>query len=257
MKTTKIQSMDKKPLNLKIFILIFSFSLYLLMEAALTPAYIYICSDITLSSGIVPYLMEALMRIIEIFAFSVCYSAVIFSAINIGAKSTSAICGIYISACLFRRTLSLGISYLSYGFIDNSDIFNISLYLAFEIFQLLIVTLICFVIIKRKSSIYANEKEQDLPCSSALFSCKSKDCTRFSCMRISALLVGIMLALVNIFIRIFYDISYGAPDSISEVLVMIAYYLSDVLCGIILYVLTLLNLSKIANSYKNSREQSL
>ena len=54
-----------------------------------------------------------------------------------------------------------------------------------------------------------------------------------------ALMLGILLSAVKIFDRILFDIGYGAPKDFGEVLVMIVYYSSDILLGVIFYVFSM------------------
>jgi hypothetical protein len=56
----------------------------------------------------------------------------------------------------------------------------------------------------------------------------------------ASLLTGILLASIKVLTRVIYDIGYGAPTSILDLLRMIVYYLSDVLICVIIYLASLL-----------------
>jgi hypothetical protein len=52
--------------------------------------------------------------------------------------------------------------------------------------------------------------------------------------------VGILLASIKIITRIIYDIGYGAPINVLDLLRMMVFYLSDVLICAVTYLLSLL-----------------
>ena len=54
-------------------------------------------------------------------------------------------------------------------------------------------------------------------------------------LHVSALFSGAMISVVNVLQRIVYDVFYGAPMDLSDLLIMIAYYLIDILLGLVIY----------------------
>jgi hypothetical protein len=66
----------------------------------------------------------------------------------------------------------------------------------------------------------------------------------------SALAGGIMLSGINVAMRIYRDINYGAPADIAEALIMAVYYLSDVLVLVVFYALSWFTLSKMVSKYR-------
>ncbi len=209
-----------------------------LMELLITPAYIYLSTDITVSVTILPDLTELLLKLIEIFTFAVCYSLIIYTATAEKNKGLISLCAVYAAATLLRRLVSLGISFLSYGYIDGSDIFNISVYIAFELLQLTFVAAISSGISKKYNTVRTEKEKAALKLGGSTDSFKIKFDKVFSKdnpLQRSALAAGIMLAAVNVAMRIFYDISYGLPSDLSEILIMVAYYLSDILAALIFY----------------------
>lgn len=217
------------------------------MELVLTPLYIYLYSDITVSVTVLPNIAEIILELAEIFTFAVCYSLVIYCAVVKGGMSVVSLCSVYVLSTLIRRAVSLGISYLSYGFVEKSDIFNVSVYLAFEIIQITVVALIASLVGQKHRGLIA-EKEKAariIGDSSAIPKIEFKKIfSKENPLLVCALASGIMLSAVNVGMRIFYDISYGAPSGIDEILTMIVYYLSDVLTAVIFYALSWIILSK-------------
>ena len=64
--------------------------------------------------------------------------------------------------------------------------------------------------------------------------------TKYNPLQISALKMSLLILAVRLLTRILNDVTYGAPTSFGEVLVMIVYYLSDLLYALVAYVIALL-----------------
>lgn len=223
------QNANKKT-SIAAFLCIFCAAAFLLIELALTPLYVYVCTDITVSSTPLSFVFDILLKLADIFTFAVCYSVIIYGAVALGTKKAASLFGIYVASTLIRRLLSLGVSFISYGFVDGNDVFNVSVYFSLEIIQALAVLLI---------SILVSRKEWNEPLEF------TKAFSKNSPLQVSMLASAAVVSAVKILMRVYYDINYGAPDRISEVLVMIAYYLSDVLVGAVFYVLAWFTVSAI------------
>ena len=66
----------------------------------------------------------------------------------------------------------------------------------------------------------------------------------------SAMKMSILILVMKIISRILNDISIGAPHSFGEVMVMILYYLSDVLYGIVAYIIALITFNVVYDKLK-------
>lgn len=252
MKKTEAQTEKIYRFKPKTAMAIFCAAAFAFMELLITPAYIYLSSDITVSVTVLPNLTELLLKLIEIFTFAVCYSLIIYTAAAEKSKDLISLCAVYASATLLRRLASLGISFLSYGYIDGSDIFNVSVYLAFELLQLTFVAAVSSAISKRYNTARAEKEKAALKLGGSVNGFKIKFDSVFSKdnpLQRSALAAGIMLAAVNVAMRIFYDVSYGLPSDFSEVLIMAAYYLSDILVAFIFYAISWCVLRRVTEKY--------
>ena len=241
---------NKKPRSFRprLTLAVFCAVAFSVMELALTPLYIYMYSDITVSVTVLPNLVELVLKLAEIFTFAVCYSLVIYCAVTRGRRHAASLCGIYASATVIRRLASLGISYASYGYVDSSDIFNVSVYIVLELLQITAVTLIALRVGKKYNALRDEELRAARRVGDSSDIRKLKFTRVFSKenpLLVCALASGIILAVINIAMRIFYDISYGAPSGIDEVFIMSAYYLSDILTAVIFYTLSHIILSRI------------
>ena len=205
--------------------------MYILTQLVLTPIYTVVLSNRVYQTTFLPYLLKLSLSLAEVLTFGLCYSVLIYTTVTRRYRTAFAVCGIYIAASVIRRIAALGVSFFMYGFVDTRDIFNVSLPVAIEAIQIFIVFWITYLSCRSyKQALSAliakrgNAGGLDKPG----FESKSP-------LFIGSLASAIMLATVNVSMRIYSDIGYGAPADLSEILVMIAYYLFDILLGVILY----------------------
>lgn len=221
-----------------IIMALFCAAAFSLMELILTPAYIAAYSDITVSVTLLPNLIDILLKLAEIFTFAVCYSLIAYSAVFSKRRSTVTLCLVYAAATLARRAVSLLITYAVSGGVDSYDIMNVSIYLVFELTEITVVAVIASVISARHSQ-ELNEKKKAARIVGTAIADESTEFSKIyskgNPLQRILLLSGVMLILVNVGMRVFYDISYGAPSGAAEVFLMAAYYLSDVLKGVVFY----------------------
>jgi hypothetical protein len=64
-------------------------------------------------------------------------------------------------------------------------------------------------------------------------------------LRFSALLVALLMGVIRIIGRVIYDIGYGAPTDLIDILWMILYYSLDVFIGVACYFVLLYILRKL------------
>lgn len=229
--------------------------MYIFTQLILTPVYMLIVSDRVYQATLLPYIMDIVMSLAEIFTFGVCYSIVIYSAVMRRTRTAAAVCGIYVAASVLRRGAALGVSFMMYKFIDKRDIFNVSLPIIIETVQVFTVFLATYLAARRYRQaliLYSARRgdvgQLDIIEMNSVFDRKNP-------LLVGTLTSAVMLIIVNVSMRIYSDIGYGAPAGISEVLVMIAYYLSDILVGVILYTVCWFTISKLTARYGNRISQ--
>ena len=238
----KNNTMQNQKFPIEAFLCVFCAASFLLIELALTPLYIYVCSDITTSATPIPYVLDIILKLADVTVFAVCYSIIIYGAISLEKKKAMSFFGVYVAATLIRRLLSLGASYLSNGFIDENDIFNVCVYFSLELVQVLAVLVISLIISKKHLLGDVSAQSCEL----------SKAFDKRNPLQISMLSAAIVISAIKILMRIYYDISFGAPDGIDEIFVMLAYYLSDVLVGVVFYVISYFFVSYLQRKYKKT-----
>ena len=232
--------------------------IFSLVTFLLTPVYVYVASDIVTSVTVIPDILEILLDLADIAAFAVCYSLIIYSATLRPSSVTYKLCGIYIASSLIRRAASLLITYLYDGYIFSDDIFSVLLYFLLETVQVAAVAMIASSVAK-KYYIRSAQIKKAARITGDFLKAENIDFDRVYAygnpLLNSALKVGIILSAIKIISRVIYDISYGAPSGIAEVLTMTVYYLSDIFVCVIFYALAWLILSKLYANDSSLKDQ--
>lgn len=248
----------KEKKTFSVFMLLFCLLPTLIDTLLITPLYATLSSDVAFSGGILTIALYYLKDIINIFAFASAYAIIIFGVFFMGRRSARLVILIYSLIYLAQIPLKLLVNVFVYGSLGSSeeilvDIIYLSFYFALYMLQLLAVYFFAvtdtdkhlrYVSIKRKKDAKRRDGE------SAPILPISKLFDRFNPIQRSALKMSILVFAVRIISRFLNDISYGAPTSFGEVLVMIVYYVSDIIWGIIAYVSALLIFSVLYDRLK-------
>jgi len=72
----------------------------------------------------------------------------------------------------------------------------------------------------------------------------------------SAIKMSLMILIMRLFSRILNDISYGAPKSFGEVMIMVLYYASDILYGVVAYVIALITFNAVYDKLKITEKET-
>lgn len=195
--------------------------LYFVYGAVLTPLYIKVCSDVIYLESFLPDIFEILLEFFQLLIWVHLFSNMLFS---IKRKKLSGFFSISVILTFFRYFLPSIVTLVKGSALDPTGIFDALIYFGADMVMLFIV----FVIV--------------------LFN-RNKNGRKF--LRFGAVVPAILLSVSKIAMRIIFDIFYGAPQSISEISIMIAYYFSDVLYGVIAFFLILFA-SKLLVKEKNS-----
>ncbi len=241
---------DNKSFKLNIFVLISLTVMFALNTFVLEPIFVFLDSDVTINA-IFTKIIETLLNLSEDIIFAICYASVIYAAVVKGTKKAVGVFGIYCVACAVRRLCVLGITYLTYSNIDYDDIASIFTALIYECLLALVIMLVSIFVGKRYQA-YTLQKKKAAKVTGGCVSDAHKDFTRaFSNknpLHICALISGVILSAIRLSMRLVSDIRYnkvyGAPSSVGEILIVIVYYLSDILVCAIVYALSWLLFTK-------------
>ena len=148
-----------------------------------------------------------------------------------------------------------------YGTIGDSmqitiDVIYLSVYFLLEMLQLLIVYgfakfdsdryKLYVSSLDNKKNVGTEEQKNILPF--------SKFVDRYNPLLRSALKTGLLILGLKLFTRVINDITYGAPSSLGEVLLMAVYYVSDIIYGAVAYTIIVLTMTLIYEKLKKKDE---
>lgn len=181
--------------------------LYLIYNAVLSPIYISICSNVVWLESKLPYLLEILLELCQLFIWVHLISSMIYA---VKRRKTVFFMVSTVVLTLARYLYSPILNIAKGSPLDFMEIFDSLIYFGADMLILAIVFIA--VLIK-----------------------KNKDSSGY--LHFGSLLSAILISASKISSRIIFDIYYGAPQSTSEIIIMILYYFSDVLYGAAVYFL--------------------
>ena len=217
--------------------------------AVITPLYVSLESNVAFSGSILTMVIYYLKDIFSIIAFASSYAIIIFSVFFISKKAARFIIILYGIIFFVQIPLKILMNAVIYGSLGTlweitMDIIYLLLYFALNMIQLLLVYFFATTdtgkYLRRAELSRSRKKNKGKaqPLSCVLPLCKFLDFS--NPLQSSAFKMGALMFALKVFSRILNDISYGAPASFGEVLVMAAYYLSDLLYGVVAYLIALL-----------------
>jgi hypothetical protein len=225
-------------------LIISSAVLYSLYCFILAPIYTYICSDIVFSVTIVPEILSFILDIVDIIAYAVCFSIIIYSVYRFDLKPSVRIIVTVCAALFLKYTANFIMTIVVDGALNLNDITSIVIYFVLDVIWLTAITLISNRIIAK------HKKKRDVTNKAAVsISAKLDDSYNVfpfkklfdlsNPLQTSALVMGAIMGGVHMLTRIIYDLFYGLPTSLSDAMWMVTYYLSDVVSGFIMYTVAL------------------
>lgn len=243
-----------KTKRLHLAMLIATLGLYTLLSFGLTLPYNYANTNIVLYTSILPEILSVLIELVEVILFAFGFSLLIYTSyLRYPLRSAIGLTGIFSAAALFRRLCDITVIVIVYGELGAYDLIEGVTYLLLDLLLIWVI----LGVIRLSASRYDRNLATKNPVS-VLFTddgLPEVDITAFypfkkvyskeNPIQGCVLVIGGILSAVKVISRIIYDIEYGAPDGIGEILTMIVYYGSDLLIGLIFYVLSTLILGKL------------
>lgn len=228
-------------------------AIFAVLVLFLSPLYIQINADATLRDTPLSDLVYLLLQLLEILAFSVASSIIIHSAVTQTAKKAWGLFGIYCAVTVLRRTVTLLISFISFGYIDDLEFFSTAVYTILDAAQISIITAIVTRIarshltqaaIKQKAAArLGNSLKSDIDF--------SKIYSRRNPYARCSVAAAAVICATKILNRVFFDVFAGMPEGWLEIASMVIGYLSDALIFAVAYAICWLLCSYL---YKKARE---
>ena len=217
--------------RLRLCVILTTLVLFGLSCFLLSPLYVSLSSNIVYSDSFITDLVNLINNIFYIAVYAICFSAFIYSVYKCTARRSVSLVIVYCVAVLLRYMANVVVQTFTDGvFPMLEDLYPTLLAYLFDLITAFAVLLIAHLSIKEIHT--AKTSRSYLPF--------DKLYTSSNPLQKASLLTGILLASIKVLTRVVYDIGYGAPTSILDLLRMIVYYLSDVLICVVIYLVSLL-----------------
>ncbi len=254
---------EKAPKLFLIIMLFFCFLPVILNCVLISPLYMKLNADVLFSDSAIIHILDYSMDFLDIVAFSVSYALIIFSVLLLSKKTARFIVLLYTLAFAMQIPIKIFMNIPLNGSLGSVeeiiiDIIYLSIYFVLFMLQLLAVYLFAatdtnkYLRYMEFSKKKANKKNVSSPeeCSVMPF---NRFFRKSNPLQRSALKMSLLIFFIRLMSRLINDISYGAPQSIGEVLIMAVYYLSDALYGIVAYIVALLVFSFVYERLANKK----
>ncbi|MBR3894729.1 MAG: hypothetical protein IKJ35_06230 [Clostridia bacterium] len=214
----------QKRMTVRLFICLFAIAAF--YAAVCTPLSRFVLSDVLLSGTMLPLFLDALLLICNYLFYWIAFAFLVFALIRRDLRSCKPMLAVYAAAVVFRYLANQIADFCVVGFPPINDFF--SLYLPYclldVLFDFLQMGIVVWVTLALKSG--ANNPngilESEMPLTK-LWDWKKRSLRAVFC-------AAAVPAAVRLLSRIRYDIWYGIPRGMSDLLWMIAAYLFDVAC---------------------------
>lgn len=205
--------------------------------------YATVSNNIVYKSSFVMYAMDIGLQVLDVAVFSVGFSFFIYAVWKYQFRGALPFFGIYVALTVLRRLASLLLELGLSGAIGADDISSVAIYCVLDLLTCLAVIAIAALEFKKYNAYIKDWRrirrdlgeDTTLPTLCPFESVFDKK----NPLQVAAMKVGILLSGVKIASRIIFDLYIGVPQSLTETLIMIIYYLSDVLIGVVVYAVML------------------
>ena len=256
-------SIDKeksKKLTVVIMLLFCTFPI-LFNSVCLVPLYASMQSNVAFESSALVVIIKYLQDFFDLTAFAVSYALIIFSALLISRKRVRLAVLLYTLSFAIRIPLRLVMNIALYGTLGSAteitvDIIYLSVYFLLEMLQLLIVYI--FAVTDSNKYLYHLElqhsrktKKGKQPLQEKVYVLPfTKFFNWYNPLQRTAFKMSVLIFCMKVIARILNDISIGAPQSFGEIMIMVLYYTSDILYGVVAYVIALITFNSVYDRLK-------
>ncbi len=211
-----------------------------------TAVFVWIASDVLLQTSALQLIWELVMTVCNYLFYWIGFSFLLYGWVRFGLRESMPLTATYATVSVVRYFANHLVSALIVGGQSINDFFSESLwYILLDGFADCIwgaLLLAVFVAVTKTTLQNADEKVR-LQFLKAGIAAPLNSLS--SSMRKLMLCAAIFPGAVQILARIYYDLSYGAPRHILDVLYIVFYYLSDVLFILAGYVVLTLVINKL------------
>lgn len=222
----------------------------LLNNLAIIPLYSSLEANVSYSGSLLTVFIKYIQDFIDLFAFTSAYAMIIFSSLILRGAKTRFVVIFYAITYFLLIPLKILMNAVIYGSVGRPeevfvDFIYLTVYFALFLLQLLAVYIFATTDSSRYlSSLEAlegarNQKSRMLTSARSAILPFSSFFNWYNPLQRSAIKVSALITAIKIGTRIVNDISFGAPESFGEIMIMAVYYLSDLLYGAVAYIVAL------------------
>lgn len=240
----------KKRLTVHLFVWLFAIALF--YAAVCTPLSRFVLSDVLLSDTALPFLLDALLLFCNYLFYWIAFAFLLYALLRFDLRACTPLLATYTGVVVFRYLANQIADFCVFGFPPINEFFSLYLpYCLLDVFlDLAQMGIAVWVTLTLKRGASAPEKllSSEMP-TERLWDWKRRTLR-------AAFLIALVPAAFRLVSRVIYDVWYGAPRGLSDLLWMIAAYLFDVACLWIGYFLIVLLINRFFMVERNARSKT-
>ena len=234
-------SLVTEPQRKKTHLRVMSICILVLYAATigLAMAYSIVANNIVYMNSFLMYTIEIGLQLLDIALYAVAFAFFAYAVFSYGARPSVPFFVSYAILNALRRIASLLLELFVSGAIGADDIWSTVVYFVLDLLLAFVVIAIALYESRHYEQYLTEWKkirrdmgEDAMPPALCPF---EKVFSKSNPLQVSALKIGILLSATKIISRVIFDLNYGAPLDIVDFLIMVIYYLSDILIGVLVY----------------------
>ncbi|MBQ2252023.1 MAG: hypothetical protein II329_03535 [Clostridia bacterium] len=233
-----------------LFMALFFLLPLILNNLVIIPIYATLEADVVYSGSMLTIVIKYLQDFFDLFAFSSAYALIIFSALLLDGKRSRFIALFYSITYLLVIPVKMLMNVVIYGSLGNTsqiiiDVIYLGVYFVLYLLQLLVVYIFAATdssrYISSLESLRASKRDKARQRAENIGSVLpfSKFIDWYNPLQRSAIKMSALITAIKVGTRIINDVSVGAPESFGEVMIMVVYYLSDLIYGAVAYIVAI------------------
>ena len=247
---TDLNNKKRVSIMLWLFMALFFLLPLILNNLVIIPIYAVLSADALYSDSTLTVIIKYIQDFFDLFAFSSSYALIIFSSLFLERNRSRFIALFYAITYLLVIPVKILMNVVIYGSLGNTsqiiiDIIYLCVYFVLYLLQLLAVYIFATTDSSRYiSSVDAlrNSKRDKIRAKAEKIGSVlpfSKFIDWYNPLQRSATKMAALIVVIKIGTRIINDVSIGAPESFGEVMIMVVYYLSDLIYGAVSYIVAI------------------
>jgi len=224
--------------------------LFAVLSFGFSLAYLYCNSNIILFQSILPDMIDIVRELTEILVWALAIALISYAVFfRLPKNITLRLCFLLVVLLLLHRIFELSVILIVHGVLDlSNDILGNLFYFVGDLLLVLITYFLTVSTAKnyyrkrtlktKAKSLFGNDTALELSLDD--FYPFKKIFEKSNPLQLCLGKIAILFSAIKILSRLIFDLGIGAPKDLGEFLIMVAYYLSDLIFGIVFYVFAIL-----------------